>query len=278
MISIVFTSDLEKSDFICDAKEKGISCIKVIDARSAVYVATGICATNREQVLVCMSAGNDSRSAFSGMTEAYYNNYPIALVTFGNGLDYSTGLKDVITAHFRVEKGEEIYPLLRYNRGPMHIEVSTDVQAKEKLDCIKVQHLLATAMTEQDYLYLSQGIEIQSKVFRCKTVVGGMPNCYDGALANVLGASLAKCRKRYIGVLSEEEVIHDINSLGNVNVNDSLAFIVITKRGNCTIAEYAKMQGFHVSSIYEDLLSGDDIERLVKSNQKAMLIVMKESS
>lgn len=276
--NIVFTPDIEGTNFLNEERKAGATCIRVMDARSAVYVATGICAPNREQVLVCMSAGNDSRSAFSGMTEAYYNNFPIVLVTFGNGLDYSTELKDVTIAHFRVDKAEEIYPLLENKRGPIHIEVGMDVSEKEKRECLKVQRLLSSTMTEQDYLYFSWGIMLHSNTYRCKTLVGGMPNCYDGAFANVLGASLAERRRRYVGVVSEEEAIHDINSLGNINVNNRLAFVVMTQWKNSVIAEYARTQGFLVKCVCEEQLSVDDIDELVNNNQRALLIVIKESS
>ena len=91
--------------------------------------------------------------------------------------------------------------------------------------------------------------------FKCKIVEGGMSNCHEGAMANVLGASLAKIHRRYIGLITEEEFIHDMNTLGNININDSLLYIVAVHEMNLTLKNYAKSLGFEV---YTEV--GDKIE------------------
>ena len=92
--TLIYTEDLENISFVQECKSKGISCISVVDARSAVYVATGISAQNQNKIAVCVDAGNASRSAFSGMTEAFYRQLPVALITVGKKLDYTRELND----------------------------------------------------------------------------------------------------------------------------------------------------------------------------------------
>ena len=47
-------------EFIKKERNLGTECISVLDASSAVYVATGICAQNNEPVIVCVDSSNES--------------------------------------------------------------------------------------------------------------------------------------------------------------------------------------------------------------------------
>lgn len=272
---IVYSSDLEGMTFIKNSKKAGIDCIPVIDTRSAVYVATGICAQNNEFVVVCVNSSNASRSAFSGMTEAFYRNLPVVLVTFGQELDYSKELGDVVINHYVISSEDKIEELLS-EKFPMHIEVLSDSQQIEKIECKITQNLLCSVLDADKYLYIGQGIKIVNNEYRCKIIQGGMPNCYEGALANVLGASLAQVRCRYIGLVSEEEFIHDINILGNININDSLLYIIVGIRENETILNYAKSLSFEVDVVKEDKIDKKKIEELVNNKKKSLLMVYKE--
>lgn len=270
---IVYSSDLEGIEFIENQKSKGVHCIPVLDARSAVYVATGISAQNKEIVLVCLNSSNASRSAFSGMTEAFYRKLPVALVTFGKGLDYSKELKDVVFDHYIISDVDGIESLLDIE-APIHIEVMGNVTEIKKVQCSSLK-ILSEVLTKDDYLYIGQGIASENISFSCKTVYGGMPNCYEGALANVLGASLAKVRRRYIGVLSEEEFLHDMNTLGNINVNDSLLYILVCDRRNNLILNYAKSLSFDTEIIDESRLEAKELTELVNNKRKTLLILYK---
>lgn len=273
---IVYSSDLNDVSFIQNSKKAGIKCISVIDTRSAVYVATGICAQNNEPVVVCVNSSNSSRSAFSGMTEAFYRNLPVALVTFGQELDYSKELGDIVNNHYVISNESKIEQLLD-KAFPIHIEVLCSNRNIEKIECLRTQELLCSLLNKDNYLYIGQGIKIFDKHYRCKVVKGGMPDCFEGALSNVLGASLSKIRNRYIGLVSEDEFIHDINTLGNINMNDSVFFIVVGIKENKSIVDYAEALSFDVCSIEEDKLDAKNIELLVNHNKKTLLMIYKES-
>lgn len=272
---VVYSSDLEGIPFIKESKKVGRKCIPVIDTRSAVYVATGICAQNNESVVVCVNSSNASRSVFSGMTEAFYRNLQVALVTFGQDLDYSKELSDIVNNHYIVSNGDEIEQLLS-EEYPMHIEVLCDGQHIDKIECSKTQSLLCSLLDSDKYLYIGQGIEIANNQYRCKTVQGGMPNCYEGALSNILGASLARVKNRYIGLVSEDEFIHDINTLGNININELLFFIVVGLKENKIIMDYARSLLFSVDSIKEEDMVAKKLEKLVNNKKKTLLMIYKE--
>ncbi|WP_154886903.1 thiamine pyrophosphate-binding protein [Longibaculum muris] len=272
---IVYTPDVKETDFINSSILNGINCIEILDARSAVYTATGISAQTKELVVVCLRASNSSRSAFSGMTEAFYRKLPVILVTYGTELDYSVELADVIRSHFVVSYDNQIFDFLD-KPLPMHLEVQLPTKQLVQKDCIKIQKVLKTVLTDDVYLYLGQGIDKQEISYNCKVVEGGMSNCYEGSIANVLGASLAKKHRRYIGLISEEEFTHDMNTLGNINVNDSLMFIVAIDEMNLTLENYAESLGFRVFSEHSNIVEESFIKNLVDSNNKTVLFVLKE--
>lgn len=272
---IVFTVDLKNLQFIKEAAKRGVNCIPIIDARSAVYTATGICAQNQEIVAVCLGPGNTSRSSYSGMTEAYYRNLPVVLITFGIELDYSEEPADVVHGHYVVSSESEIDHLLE-KQLPIHIEVDTLVGSLRKYRCEKTQEILKQILDEKEYLYIGQGIQRKENFFKCKLVEGGMPNCYEGAMANILGASLAKKHKKYIGLIVEEEFVHDMNTLGNINVNDSLLFIVVSKKHNMILENYAKSLAFEVHADREKNMTIQVMEKLINNMKKIVLFIYQE--
>lgn len=277
MITLVYTLDLEKSPFISECKEKNVNCIPVVDARSAVYVATGICAQNQRVVAVCVDAGNASRSAFSGMTEAFYRKLPVVLITIGKKLNYTKELNDVVVGHYIASNYADIQQLLNKMAYPMHIELSIGEKNQEKVECECLQRVLSSVLDENVYLYISQEIKKSSCQYKGKVVYGGMPGCSEGALANVLGASLIRKRKKYIGVVSENEFIHDINTIGNININDLICYIVIGNRMNKILVDYATAMQFEVITIREDQISDTEMRKVCLNDKKTFLMVYKEA-
>ena len=269
---IVYTSDLDLHSYFPDYKGESISAL---DSRSAVYIATGIAAQNKGIVVVLLKSSNASRSAFSGMTEAYYRNLPIILVTVGRELDYSVELNDVVNSHHVVSSLKELEGVSDLIL-PAHIEL----EIQEKKDDIKTSSIfgrLKDATSVDDYLYVSHNLSFDAGGFNCKVVNGGTKNCLDGALSNVLGASLAKKRRRYIGVVTEDEFLHDMNALGNINVNDTSVYFVLCDHNNEMICNYAKSLDFNTSSIVTDEITKEDIKKVLENKKKSLVVVYGES-
>lgn len=268
---IVYTPDLDFHSYLPDFKGESIPAL---DPRSAVYIGTGIAAQNKETVVVLLKSGNASRSAFSGMTESYYRNLPIILVTVGRELDYSVELDDAINGHYVVSSLKEIEDISDFVL-PAHIEL--DVPEKEEgTKSSAIFKYLKDSVSSDDYLYSSHSFSFDVAGFKCKVTVGGMENCLEGALSNVLGASLAKKRRRYIGVVTKDEFLHDMNALGNINVNDSLVYFVICDQNDETICDYAKSLGFHSTSIDVNGITREDIQTVLDNKKKSLVVVYGE--
>lgn len=267
---IVYTCDLDLHSYFPGYDGEVISAL---DSRSAVYIGTGIAAQNKEIVVVLLKSSNASRSAFSGMTEAYYRNLPIILVTVGRELDYSVELNDVVNSHHVVSSLKEIETISDLAL-PAHIELDIP----DKTNNIKISSIfkcIMSATSADDYLYVSQNVSLDADGFKCKVVNGGTKNCLEGALSNVLGASLAKKRRRYIGVVTEDEFLHDMNALGNININDSLVYFVLCGHNNEMICNYAKTLGFYTSCLNVNEIAEKDT-RIVLDNKKKSLVVVYE--
>ena len=275
LITVVYTIDLESTPFILECKKNGKNCISAVDARSAVYMATGICAQNQCKVAVCVDAGNASRSAFSGMTEAFYRKLPVALITIGRKLDYTKELNDVVVGHYTVQNYTDAFDLMN-KEFPMHIELTAEVSNLRKIECNKLQQILSSALGENEYLYIAQGVKKADCNYVGKVVYGGMPGCCEGALANVLGASLAKRHKKYIGLVSEDELIHDLNTLGNININDLVSFIIVGNKKNDLLMDCATALQFEVSYAKESQISDSEIRNACLNSKKTLLMVYKE--
>ena len=103
-----------------------------------------------------------------------------------------------------------------------------------------------------------------------------MPGCYEGALANVLGASLAKRHKKYIGLVSEDELIHDLNTLGNININDLVSFIIVGNKKNNLLMDCATTLQFEVIHTKENQITDSEIRSACLNSKKTLLMIHKE--
>lgn len=274
-MTLVYTTDLENTPFIIESKKKIKDCISVVDARSAVYVATGICAQNHCKVAVCVDAGNASRSAFSGMTEAFYRKLPVALITVGKKLDYTKELNDVVAGHYTAKNYADVMAMMD-KELPIHVELIVEESRQKKIECDKLQQGLSSVLDESTYLYISQGINKADCSYSGKVVYGGMPDCYEGALANVLGASLAKKHKKYVGLVSEDEFVHDLNTLGNININDLVSFVVVGNKKRTMIEDCAAALQFEVIVAKENQIGDVELRSVCKAGPKTLLMIYKE--
>lgn len=271
---LVYTPELSGSTLVRSAKAHGVDCIPVLDARSAVYAAVGITEQSREMAAVCLDAGNASRSAFSGMTEAYYRSLPIVLITVGRKLDYSRALKDAANGHYVVQTLEQMDALLD-RKLPIHVEWETAGAEASPCPGETVYQLFRRVLDERDYLYIGPGVCPPEQTLPCRVVSGGMSGCMDGGISNVLGASLARKHKRYIGLLSEQEFTHDMNTLGNIHVSDALMFVVIVQRETPVLENYGKALGFEVCTARENEME-PVVEHLLYNGKKSVLFVKQE--
>ncbi len=272
---LVSSLSVEKTKTICEGLGVDSKVIYEMDVRSALYKATGIAAQNLVPVIVLAESDNSSRSAFSGMTEAFYRNLPIVFITLGRRLDYSLSLNDTINGHYIISDISEMSEIEDIDY-PAHIEIIEDEDTRTQIECNKLQEVLREFLDSEDYLYIGQGIKRENLGYKCKVVYGGTPNCYDGAIANLLGASLAGVRKRYIALISELELLHDINTLGNINMNDSIRLVVLCDKYKKDLFEITKSLGFAVNVALEKEINNTNFCDYIRLSEKSVSLVYKD--
>lgn len=268
---IIYLNELKDNPIVKKYSTNEYRTFSSVDPRSAVYLATGIAAQTNQSVLVILSSDNSSRSAFTGLTEAYYRNLRVAILTLGDVLNYSQELNDVVNGHYVVKEASDLDNLI-ISKYPAHIELLNFNSKLKKYKCIDLQRTLSNSLKKEHYLYFGKHIDIEKEIeYSCKIVDGGNLNSNEGSLSNVLGASLAKIHKKYIALLTEEEFINDINSIGNVNVNDSLIFIIIAHKENKYIKNIAYDLNYNFYS--EKRLNSDILDNVLCTKRKTIILI-----
>lgn len=266
---MVYTSSVRNSFFVENAC-KSMDCYEYEDARSVAYIGTGMAAESNESVVICTNGDVEYRSFCSGLTEAFYRNLQIVAITISDHikLDYSIEIKDTVKYHQRIsgrmteqEMINCIYKVIK-GKKPCHL----DIDLLENQECVETKNEIATRngishplinvnwlgdiIPENCTLFIGNCFDFQQKQFKCvssASIAGG----YEGVLARVLGASLCGGKERYIGLVTEKEFIHDINSLGNRCINDKVVYIVYTRQKKDTVINYASALSFICLSIKE---------------------------
>ena len=243
------------------------------DPRSMMYIATGIAAETQNTVIAICRGNNESRSTYSGLTEAYYRKLPILFITIGKELDYSIELNDCcIGKYTSIESIDLALSKVKEYSMPIHLEIDLNKDMTKKITLNKnTTKVLNDAIDDECYVFMSQSISSDLINIRGKLVSNEGCNGSEGCLANVLGASLAKKRKKYIGILSEKEFIHDINTLGNINANDLLFYIVLSNNYNSFIKTYSNELGYNYQEIQEKELTLDFLSAMINSEKKNVL-------
>lgn len=281
---IVYTRRCRNSFLVQEAKERGLECVEIEDARTAAYVATGMCAEIQEPVVVCTKGDNESRSMAPGLTEAYYRGLPIVAVTVSdeNSIDSKSDLNDTVvrstsisvstTREVALAAIQDCVRVSCSDRMPVHIDLSLEEQTEKQQNsidgCNKQKQIensalitvLSQALNEDCYLFVSNYISIDKEQFACKIVSSSKHSGLDGSVSTPLGASLGGLKKKYAALITMEELLHDINILGNRHIPTNFVLLVVHRQDdNRKIAcDYCTSLGFSVmvvSKPYEQLSS-----------------------
>lgn len=80
---IVLSSGTRNIPFACAVEaDQDFECYSVVDERNAVFFALGVSQQSGEVVVVACTSGTAVSNYLSGMTEAYYSNTPLIVVSF----------------------------------------------------------------------------------------------------------------------------------------------------------------------------------------------------
>lgn len=266
---VVFTASVSNHPLVKAIKER-FCCFETDDARGALYIASGIYSDKPNPIMVICSNNNESRSAASGLTECFYRQFPILFVTLTTNmnLNYSIEIKDTIEKSFVVfESGsigcaeETINKCLReISNGllPVHLQIVSEktpalISNYENDNLSLIINFATQIFNSDDYLFLSNKVYIDESLLKCDIHRNDKTLGDDGTISTIIGASLGKKKKRYFGIITSTELIHDFNALGNVNVGDDLFIIIIDYRNNLGIKEYAYNLGFKLETIIDFL-------------------------
>ena len=241
---IVISKELLSKGILSQFEQEDFDIEEFLDSRSAGYAATGICAETKEPVVLITENNNDSRNCYSSLTEAYYKKLPIIFLTINTGysLNYINELRDTTIATAFVDKNKafdvSIIDLCIEKSMPVHIVIEDNFSfSTNKFD---ISDDIAILSDTANYLYLSNSFTVSSIFIIRKNVAGGC----DGIVSNILGASLSGNFKKYIGISTDEELLHDLNALGNRFMNDTISFLVYSLNSKDIIANYASDLGF----------------------------------
>ena len=241
---IVISKELLSKGILSQFEQEDFDIEEFLDSRSAGYAATGICAETKEPVVLITENNNDSRNCYSSLTEAYYKKLPIIFLTIntGHSLNYINELRDTTIATAFVDKNKafdvSIIDLCIEKSMPVHIVIEDNFSfSTNKFD---ISDDIAILSDTANYLYLSNSFTVSPIFIIRKNVAGGC----DGIVSNILGASLSGNFKKYIGISTDEELLHDLNALGNRFMNDTISFLVYSLNSKDIIANYASDLGF----------------------------------
>ncbi len=276
---IVYTSSIKNSFFVKNAC-KIMECYQYEDARSVAYIGTGMMAESKEPVVICTNGDVEYRSFCSGLTEAYYRDLKIIAITISDRikLDYRIEIKDTVKYHQRISgnitenQAEDYINEAICGEKPSHL----DIDLLENQEFVKIENTvvesevvsqesfntswLTKIIPENCTLFLGNNLNFTKNQFRCDCSVA-VSGGYEGVLSRTLGASLCGKKEHYIGVVTEKEFIHDINSLGNRFINSKIVYIVYTKAKKNIVVDYAAALSFVCINIKE----GDNLPKLPKA-------------
>jgi 2-succinyl-5-enolpyruvyl-6-hydroxy-3-cyclohexene-1-carboxylate synthase len=279
---IVHTRRCRNSFLVQEAKERGLECVEIEDARTAAYIATGMCAETQEPVVVCSKGDNESRSMAPGLTEAYYRGLPIVAITVSdeNSIENKSDLNDTVIRSSSISAStmrevalaaiQDCIKTSCSDRMPVHIDLSLEEQTEKQQNVIKGNNqqncienstlitVLSKELKEDCYLFVSNYVNVDKEQFACKMVSNSKHSGLDGSVSTPLGASLAGLKKKYAVLITMKELLHDINILGNRHIPPNFVlFVMIEQDDNRKIAcDYCASLGFSVtvaSKPYEQL-------------------------
>ncbi len=281
---LIYCDSIENSSFIQKAIKGNFECYKYSDARSVAYIGTGMSAELCVPVVIVSDGNNESRSLFPGITEAFYRGLPIIAVVISNNdkLDWSLFFKDTVKAFFSIScqnskrKTIDMIDKLLYGEKPCFFEIDCTEECEylekqelkynyyKKYNADDLLKNLSQYLDESASLYIGNDIQFDNIDFKCKVVMNRGVSGNYGTLSMTLGASLCKQRSKYIGLVTENEFFHEMNTLGNKCMNNKVVYIVIVEKEEKLIIDYAKNLNFNYIT-YEKI--GD----IIKCTDKPIL-------
>ena len=222
--------------------------IEIIDERSAGYVATGLC-EEIESPVVIWCVNNDSfRNLTSALTEAYYRKLPLLIVALLTDFDINQAVNpyDIIRYYVGRYKSEDLGTddnikaaidyLYSEVKGPVYLPIGAYCNAivplgksnqfgEKYYDCSVISNLLPADAC------VHIGSDIICKCKHVNEVVFRLDHCTkDGNLSMFIGSSIISENQLHVGIFSYEEIVYDLNMLGNRHVGNNIIVICLVRQ------------------------------------------------
>lgn len=233
--------------------------VEIIDERSAGYVATGLCEEIDYPVVVWCVNNDSFRNLTSALTEAYYRKLPLLIVALSTDFDinqtvnpydiirYYVGrckledlgtdanIKAAIDYLYSEVKGPVYLPIGTYNNAIVPLGKSNKFDEKY-YDCSVISKLLPVDAC------VHIGSDIICECKHVNEVVFRRDHCTkDGNLSMFIGSSVISKSQLHVGIFSYEEIVYDLNMLGNRHVGNNIIVICLSRQNKpSTIYHFAE--------------------------------------
>lgn len=239
--------------------------IKIIDERSAGYVATGLCAETEAPVVVWCADNDAYRNLTSALTEAYYRKLPILVIALPCDANINQAINPQDTIRYYVNnstngsKGTEadIEQALEYLyadvKGPVYLSLGAFKETANIVTsrCTKCIDVTAVVRIIPPSASVHVGMNVICDSEHLNEVISRNNHCTkDGNLSMLIGSSVVARDQLHVGLFSSEELAYDLNMFGNRHVDGNIViFSFISDDQTPAIFDVAKRFGWDCRQI-----------------------------
>lgn len=242
--------------------------IEIIDERSAGYIATGLCEEIDSPVVIWCVNNDSFRNLTSALTEAYYRKLPLLIVALSTDLDINQTINpyDIIRYYVGRYKSEDLGTetniktaidyLYSEVKGPVYLPIGTYCNAivskgkfnqfgDKSYDCSVISNLLPADAC------VHIGTDIVCECNHVNEVVFRRDHCTkDGNLSMFIGSSVVSVSQLHVGIFTYEEIVYDLNMLGNRHIGNNIIVICISRQNKpSTIYRFAERMEWECKQI-----------------------------
>ena len=219
--------------------------IDIIDERSAGYVATGMCEEIGAPVVVWCADNDSYRNLTSALTEAYYRKLPILVVALVCDGQINQAINPQDTIRYYANNSTvgsrgtiaDIELAIDYLyadvKGPVYLslgkysEVGKDHRTTVVGPLIDVSNIAKILPSDACVHFGARGFcncnHLKDVIFRSDHAT------MDGNLSMLIGSAVVAPEQLHIGVFTSEEIVYDLNMLGNRHVGNNLIVMCLSQ-------------------------------------------------
>lgn len=179
---------------------------EIIDERSAGYVATGMCAEACEPIVLWCANDISFRNLAPALTEAYFRKLPLFVIAISGvaAINHFNNPNDILRYMFHVSRYIPRDEYMNIIRRAVHT-LFCSVQGP----CLLLIDEISTPIENKEEYKKSEWVN------------------KDGKLSKLIGASIVEPTRLFIGKFTRDEVMRDVNMLGNRHLLGNIVVVII---------------------------------------------------